>query len=128
MFLYRRSVENPNRFTDYGDYPDTPPFEAGNGWEWVEGHPPDTASPYVFKTMNEILEQSFMSLLPKHLGQPYLTPDVINTVMSAKLSVTEANRLDPTGSLGTAIVSSLSLPTEMAADRAVMLSLFQALH
>ena len=75
------------------------------------------------KEVNETLENAFLSVLPKHLGQTYLTPEIISEVISAKLQVTESNRLGMYP-LSIAIIQGLKLPAEMEADREALIQLF----
>jgi hypothetical protein len=73
--------------------------------------------------LNDTLEQAFLSILPSHLGQTYLTDGVIAGIMQAKVAVIDANRIDNTGFLARAVIRGLNLPLELEGDREVLLGL-----
>lgn len=75
------------------------------------------------KQVNEALEQSFLALLPAHIGQPYLTPQVMLSIGNLKQTVTDFNRLG-LHSLSKQMIQGLQLPIEMDADKQTLLSLF----
>lgn len=75
------------------------------------------------KSLNQQLEEAFLTVLPLHLGQPYLTDSVIGAIMSAKVAVIDANLIDPSGMLAKATIRGLALPSEMEDDRQTLLEL-----
>lgn len=75
------------------------------------------------KEVNETLESAFLNVLPKHLGQPYLTPEVMLAIGSLKQSVTDFNRLG-LYAISSQMISGLKLPVEMEADKQALLLLF----
>ncbi len=84
-----------------------------------------TVVPYVAPvSLNQQLETSFLSLIPKHIGQTYCTGAVIAAIMQAKVAVINANEIDPSGYMARNIVASLSLPFQMATDQQNLLSQF----
>lgn len=108
-------------YSDAASYPAIPASRPDG--QWVEGVP-SGLEPYSFLTLNQKLEAAFKTVLPQHLGQPYLTNSVISQIMMAKVAVIDANNIDPTGFLGKATIEGLTLPTEMEADRQTLLELF----
>jgi len=90
-------------------------------WEQLEAAWP--AAQLTMVPLNQRLEQAFMAMLPAHLGQPYMTNDVIRHIGQAKLVVTEYNRLEQYA-LAAGTILSLDLPTEMIADRDALLALY----
>lgn len=65
------------------------------------------------------LEAQFSQLAPKHEGQPYLTDDVVESILSAKVEVKEAlSSATPQDSL--AVLRTLELPSEMQVDLQVI--------
>lgn len=92
-------------------------------WAIVPGRPP-TATPLVERSINERLEVAFMAMLPAHLGQPYLTPAVVNAIMATKQAITNANQIDATGTLAVMTLQGLALPPEMESARAALLDMF----
>lgn len=75
------------------------------------------------KTFNEKLEEAFLSMLPQHIGQPYFTPELILQIGTAKQAVADFNKLEQYA-LSKAIISELTLPDEMTADRDALLALY----
>ena len=75
------------------------------------------------KQVNETLETVFLSVLPKHIGQPYLTPQVMLSIASLKQSVTDFNRLG-LYALSKQMIEGIDLPVEMAADKQTLVNLF----
>lgn len=80
-------------------------------------------APVTPESFNTSLEQSFMAMLPDHIGQPYLTGTVISALGQAKLVVTEYNRLGQYA-LSKVVIQTITLPTEMDADRQQLLTLY----
>ena len=74
------------------------------------------------ENLNEALEAAFLAMLPKHLGQAYLTDDVIDAVMAAKVRVTETNKMPAPEQVKAAFSKAIvrkvkkQLPAEMAGD------------
>ena len=84
-------------------------------WEvWTGAEPPQNP---IEKDLNQTLEEKFLGMLPKHDGKVYLTDDVVDAVLSAKLKVAEANKLGRTDFARKAL-SALrkKLPAEMVGD------------
>ena len=75
------------------------------------------------KTRNQVLEEAFLSILPNHLGQPYLTNQVLLNILQCKVAVKEANLIDDTGALAVLCIQGLVLPTEMDSDRQAIITL-----
>lgn len=113
---------NDGTVSDMANYPSQP--DARSEGTWVEGLPPENATVFVSRTKNEQMQAAFQAMLPNHLGQSYCTTAVIKAVEDAKLEITDANELDPTGSMAKAILQSLSLPTEMQADQQTLLNTY----
>ena len=80
--------------------------------------------PYVQpKTLNETLESAFLSILPKHLGQPYLTNDLITQIGIIKQAITDFNKLG-LYTISRGMLAGLVLPSEMEADRQSLIALY----
>lgn len=109
--------------SDIAEYKNNPPFEAPEGAEWVEGEPSPEKEHNKPLTLNEKLNQKFKQMIPAHIGQPYLTAQVITDIMVAKQAVTDANN-EGLGDFAKVIIQGMSLPKEMTADRDVLLSVF----
>lgn len=75
------------------------------------------------QSINKTLEDAFLSVLPAHLGQPYLTPQVMLSIASLKQSVTDFNRLG-LYALSKQMIEGIDLPVEMAADKQTLVNLF----
>lgn len=70
------------------------------------------------ENIKRILENKFLELLPKHENESYLTPEVADKIIGAKLKISEAISLGNI-KLVTKIFESLqSLPNEMQNDLA----------
>jgi hypothetical protein len=108
-------------YSDAADYAQTPP--SRDDGTWMNGSP-EGREIWQKKSINQQLEAAFKTILPQHLGQPYLTPEVISRIMMAKVAVVDANQFDPTGYLAIATIEGLSLPAEMEDSRAALLSIF----
>lgn len=107
--------------SDIADYPELPAVREEG--QWVEGKPDPQKQPFLNKDINKILEDAFLSVLPKHLGQPYLTPQVMLSIASLKQSVTDFNRLG-LYALSKQMIEGIDLPVEMAADKQTLVNLF----
>ena len=55
--LYLRPIGDTSQFSNWANYASNPPYEAPNGFEWVEGEPPENATPYVQLSALDQLEQ-----------------------------------------------------------------------
>lgn len=75
------------------------------------------------KTLNTRLEEKFLQIMPAHLGQPYCTQAVMSAIMTAKVAIIEANKIDPTGYFASAVLNTLSLPSEMDVDKQTLMDL-----
>lgn len=75
------------------------------------------------KPLNERLEESFLSFLPNHLGQPYLTGELMLTIGSLKQVVTDYNRLG-LYQISKGMIAGFPLPAEMQADRDAIVALY----
>lgn len=75
------------------------------------------------QSVNKLLEDAFLSVLPIHIGQPYLTPQVIAQIASVKQSVTDFNRLG-LYDISKQIIQSLDLPEQMQEAKTEILSMF----
>lgn len=75
------------------------------------------------QSINKALEEAFLSVLPAHVGQPYLTAEVMLKIASLKQSVSDFNRLGLYG-LSYQMIAGLSLPSEMEEDKLSLLALF----
>lgn len=74
MKLYRRHIAS-GAFDNAADYPEGQPFEAGEGFEWVEGDPPENAEIYRLKHLNEVVSNMYGSL-PIDMQTKY-TPEIV---------------------------------------------------
>lgn len=108
-------------WSDFGDYPSVPANRPDG--IWVEGEPPSDVPQFVPKDLNKMLEEAFLSLIPKHYGQPYMDDVVVGRIMQAKVAVTEANLINP--ELGKATIRGLELPPELNADRDQLLAIYE---
>ena len=116
----------PIKHPNYGPWEDPIPFGVQpDGFE-IEDVPemvPDGWEPYSEKPLNEKLEEAFLSVLPKHLGQPYLINDLIVQIGTLKQVVTDYNRLG-LYDLSKGMIANIPLPDEMKGDRDALLELY----
>ena len=110
-------------YSDVANYPETP--EDREGGQWVEGEPPQNITPFVNKDLNQKLEELMLSLMPNHIGQPYMTGTVINQIMTLKGNITDCNRLGFYGLSKLMLMDSV-LPEQMEDDKAAILAAFPA--
>ncbi len=73
-------------------------------------------------SIGESLDNLFKAFLPKHIGESYLTSDVIAIVLQNRTAIQEALALDPSGQLAIALFRGLAsrLPHEMISDLGVI--------
>ncbi len=107
--------------SDIADYSETPK-ERQDG-QWIEGKPDPDKKPFVQKDINKVLEDAFLAVLPAHIEQPYLTPQVMLAIGSLKQTVTDFNRLG-LYALSKQMIQGLTLPQEMEADKQTLIALF----
>lgn len=74
-------------------------------------------------SLNQQLETAFLSMLPAHLGQPYLTSELIVQIGSLKQVVTDYNRLG-LYAISKGMIQALDLPVPMRADRDNLVTLY----
>lgn len=65
MKLYRRHIAS-GAFDNAADYPGGEPFEAGTGFEWVEGAPAEDAQVYRPQPLDERVAAAFGQLDIQH--------------------------------------------------------------
>ncbi len=75
------------------------------------------------RPVNDKLESAFLSLLPKHLGKPYLTNELMVGIGSLKQVVTDYNRLG-LYTISKGMLAGVALPSEMEPDRQQLLKLY----
>lgn len=113
-------LRNDGTYSDLAEYSDVPPNRSGG--QWVQGKPNKDILVYKPVSLNKKLEDLFMQLLPNHIGKNYMTDQIIDSIFKTKVSIIEANKIDPTGVFGKAIIRNLSLPEQMLADKTTILS------
>lgn len=62
MRLYLRLISDPHQYRDAAEYATNPPFVAPDGFEWVEGTPPEGATVHVEPSLYDKVKAAFGAL------------------------------------------------------------------
>lgn len=84
--LYLRPVSNASQFSDLADYANNPPFTAPDGFEWMEGEPPESATAYLKLDPLQQLEQ-IITLGQQEMASNPLPSDIQKQIFDLELFV-----------------------------------------
>ncbi len=109
--MYLRPVGDSSRYSDAAEY-DAPPFER-EGFEWVEGDPPQEAVVHRQKTLLEELTDIFNA-------QPLEVQVAFYNLVPQVKTALDADRSD----IAQLIIQEATVPAELEAVRAALLEKF----
>ncbi len=73
--------------------------------------------------LNSVLEEAYLQFLPNHIGQEYLTDELITGISTLKLVITDNNK-NGLYALSKRLITNVTLPPQMEADRTALLALY----